>query len=46
MRVLFEAVEVIQKRIEEENHRPWVDVIEEVTEELKRSRLLKKNEFK
>ena len=30
MGVLFEAVEIIQKRIEEENHRPWLEVIEEV----------------
>ncbi|MEJ8555123.1 hypothetical protein [Tepidibacter sp. Z1-5] len=46
MGVLLEAVEIIQKRIEEENHRPWLEVIEEVREELKRNTQLKRNEFK
>lgn len=34
MSVLFEAVEIIQKMIEEENHRPWLEIIEEVKENI------------
>ena len=43
MGVLFEVVEIIQKRIKEENHRPWLEVIEEVKAELKTNRVLNKN---
>ncbi|WP_278281481.1 hypothetical protein [Tepidibacter mesophilus] len=35
MGVLRELVEIIQKRIEEENHRTWLDVMEEVKNDLK-----------
>ncbi|WP_256466714.1 hypothetical protein [Tepidibacter aestuarii] len=34
MGVLFEVVEVIQQRIEEESHRPWLEVIEEVKDNI------------
>lgn len=35
MGVLLDTVEIIQKRIEKESHRPWLEVIEEVEQELK-----------
>ena len=34
MGVLLEAVEIIQKRIEKENYRPWLELIEEVKENI------------
>ncbi|WFD08734.1 hypothetical protein [Tepidibacter hydrothermalis] len=46
MGILLEAVEVIQKRIEEENYRPWLEVIEEVKNEWKFNYMITKNKFK
>ncbi|SHK15933.1 hypothetical protein [Tepidibacter formicigenes] len=43
MEVLLDAVELIQKRIEEENYRPWKEVIEEVKQELINKENLKGN---
>ncbi|WP_278281505.1 hypothetical protein [Tepidibacter mesophilus] len=38
-------VEIIQKRIEEENHRPWLEVIEEVKKESEFNYVIIKNKF-
>lgn len=34
MGLLLEAVNLIQQRIDTENHRPWLEIIEEVKNEI------------
>lgn len=46
MGALFEAVEIIQNRIEKENHRPWLEVIEEVKNESQFNHILTENKSK
>ncbi|CAH2213210.1 hypothetical protein [Tepidibacter aestuarii] len=46
MGVLLDAVELIQKKIEKENNRPWKEVIEEVKEELESNQIFIKNGLK
>lgn len=35
MGILLDTVKLIEKRIQKESHRPWLEVIEEVKAELK-----------
>lgn len=46
MGILLETVKLIEKRIQKESHRPWLEVIDEVKAELKINSVLNKSEAK